>query len=90
MYNLFEYNQNYSMESGSLWNCYSDKIDDVNDNATDGKSFKYKTNFVRKISTKRRTTTTVTTKSIWNSATTITTTNSTSFKCWIHYSTQIS
>ena len=29
MYNLLEYNQNYSMTSGSLWSYYIYKIDDV-------------------------------------------------------------
>ena len=43
MYNLLEYSHNYSMTSGSLWNYYRDKIDDVDDNAWDGKSFIYKT-----------------------------------------------
>ena len=43
MYNLLEYSQNYSMTSGSLWSCYRDKIDDVDDNASNGKSFEYKT-----------------------------------------------
>ena len=43
MYNLLEYSQNYSMTSGSLWNYYRDKIDDVDDNASDDKSFEYKT-----------------------------------------------
>ena len=40
--NLLEYTLNYSMTSGSLWNYYRDKIDDVevNDSASDGKSFK--------------------------------------------------
>ena len=33
MYNLLEYSHNYSMTSGSLWNYYRDKIDDVDDNA---------------------------------------------------------
>ena len=46
MYNLLEYSQNYSMTSGSLWNYYRYEIDDVNDNASDGKSFKYKTKVV--------------------------------------------
>ena len=36
------------MRSGSLWNCYRDKTDDVDDNASDGKSFKYKTKIVGK------------------------------------------
>ena len=43
MYNPLEYSQNYSMTAGSLWNYYGDKIDDVDDNASDCKSFKYKT-----------------------------------------------
>ena len=46
MYNLLEYSQNYSVTSGSLWNYYRDKIDDVDDNASDGKSFEYKTKIV--------------------------------------------
>ena len=45
-YNLFEYSQNYSMTSGNLWNFYRDKIDDVDDNVLDDKSFKYKTKIV--------------------------------------------
>ena len=39
MYNLLQNSQNYSMISGSLWNYYGDKIDDVDDNASDSKSF---------------------------------------------------
>ena len=31
------------MTSGSLWNCYRDEIVNINDDASDGKSFKYKT-----------------------------------------------
>ena len=31
------------MTSGSLWNYYKDEIDDVDDNASDGKSFEYMT-----------------------------------------------
>ena len=42
-YNLLEYSQKYFMTSGSSWNYYRDKIDDVDDNGSDGKSFKYKT-----------------------------------------------
>ena len=48
MYNLLEYSQNYSTTSGSLWNSSRDKIDDVDDNASDGKAFKYKTEIIRK------------------------------------------
>ena len=44
--NLLEYSQIYSIASGSLWNYYRDKIHDVDDNASDGKSFKYKTKIV--------------------------------------------
>ena len=43
IYNLLEYSQSYSMISGNLWNYYRDEINDVADNASDDKSFKYKT-----------------------------------------------
>ena len=43
MYSLLEYSQNYSMTSGSLWNYYRDEIGDVDYNASQGKSFNYKT-----------------------------------------------
>ena len=33
MYNLFEYNHNYSMTSGSFCNYYQHEIDDIDDNA---------------------------------------------------------
>ena len=46
MYNLSEYSQNYSMTLVSLWNYYRDKIDDVDDNASDSKSFEHKTKIV--------------------------------------------
>ena len=36
MYNLLEYNHNYLMTSGSLWNYYRDEIDGVDDNASQG------------------------------------------------------
>ena len=36
------------MAPGSLWNYYRDTIDDVDYDASDGKSFKYKTNRVGK------------------------------------------
>ena len=36
------------MTSESLWNYNRDKIDDVDDNASDGKSFEYKTKIVGK------------------------------------------
>ena len=48
MYNLFEYSQNYSMTSGSLWNYYREEVDDVYDNAPDGKPFKYKAKIIGK------------------------------------------
>ena len=31
------------MTSGRLWNYYREETDDVDDNASDGKSFEYKT-----------------------------------------------
>ena len=40
MYNLLKYGQNYSMILGKLWSDYSDEIDDTDDNASEGKSFK--------------------------------------------------
>ena len=46
MNNLLECGQNYSMTSGSLWNYYRDETYDVDDNASDGKSFKYKIKIV--------------------------------------------
>ena len=36
------------MTSGRLWNYYRDETDDVDDNASDGKSFEYKTKMVGK------------------------------------------
>ena len=54
IYNLFEYSDNYSMTSGSLWNYYKDEINDdanennaacnkINNNKTiTSKSFEYK------------------------------------------------
>ena len=48
MYHLLEYSKNYSMTSGCLWNCYRDETDDVDDKASDGKAFKYKTKIVGK------------------------------------------
>ena len=39
MYNLLEHSDNYSMRKGSFWNYYRDKIDDVNNNASDCKPF---------------------------------------------------
>ena len=42
MYHLSEYTQNYSMKSWRLWNCYREKIDDINHNASNGKSVKSK------------------------------------------------
>ena len=48
MCNLLEYSQNYSMASGSLWNYYRDGIDDADDNASDGISFKYNTKIIGK------------------------------------------
>ena len=42
MYNLLEYSGNYSRTSGSSWNYNRDKIYSVDDNASEGKSFKFK------------------------------------------------
>ena len=56
MYNLLEYSHNYSMTSGSLWNYFKDEIDEVDDNASDGKWFWYKKNsrrHTRKTTTSR-------------------------------------
>ena len=36
------------MTLGSLWNCYKDKTKYVDDNALEGKSFKYKTQIIGK------------------------------------------
>ena len=36
------------MTSESLWNIHRDQIDEVDDNASNGKSFKYKTRIIRK------------------------------------------
>ena len=52
MYNLLEDTQNYSMTSGSLQKYYTDEIDEVDDNASDGKSFKYKTKMIEKTEAK--------------------------------------
>ena len=48
MHNVSEYSQNYSMTSGSLWNDYREESVDFDDNASDGKSFSYKTKIVGK------------------------------------------
>ena len=48
MYSLLEYSDNYSMTSGGLWNHYRDEVDNVNNNASDSKSFKYKTKITDK------------------------------------------
>ena len=48
MYILLEYSDNYFMTSGSLWNYYRDKTDDVDDDAWEDKSFKYKIKIIEK------------------------------------------
>ena len=75
MQNLLEYSKNYYMTLGSLSNYYRDKIGDVDGNALNGKSFKYKTKIIGK---KPRKTTTS-----WKSrrCKSNTTTSSTNFKC---------
>ena len=35
--------------SGSLWNYYTDEMDNVNDNASDSRSFRYKARITRTI-----------------------------------------
>ena len=42
VYNLLEYNRNYSLNSRILWNYYRDEIEDVRDDASNGKLIKYK------------------------------------------------
>ena len=59
MYNFLEYNNNYSMTSGNLWNYYSDEVNDsayenndannfrINNNEiTTSKPFEYKTKLI--------------------------------------------
>ena len=46
--NAEDLDQNYSKTSRSLWNYCTDQIDNINDNASDGKSFIYSTKIVRK------------------------------------------
>ena len=48
MGNLLEYSDNYSMDTGSLWNFYRDKTDDVDNDALNDKSLKYKTEIIEK------------------------------------------
>ena len=50
MYKLLEYSDNYSMISGSLWIYHRNKIDDLYDNTSSGKLFKYKTKISGKTS----------------------------------------
>ena len=71
------------MTSGSLWNCYRDEIDDVDDNASDSKSFEYKTKIVVKTPKKP-----ITSRK-WMRRKPTTTTSSANFKYWSHCSTQI-
>ena len=42
IFNLIVQSGNYSMASGSLWIYYGDEIDDIDDDASQGKSFKNK------------------------------------------------
>ena len=48
MYNLLKYSDNYSMASGRLWRYYREKIDNVDNDVSDGKLFKYKTKIIEK------------------------------------------
>ena len=47
MYNVLQYSDNYSMTSESLRNYHGDYVNNVNDNASDGKSIKFKTKITR-------------------------------------------
>ena len=46
--NTEDLDQNYSKISQSLWNYCTDQIDNIDDNASDGKLFIYSTKIVRK------------------------------------------
>ena len=48
MYNLLEYSDNFSTTPGSFWNYYLKETDGVDDNSSQGKSFKYKTKITGK------------------------------------------
>ena len=48
MYSLLEFSRNYFLTSGSLSHYHGEEIDDVDDNASDRKFFKYKTETVGK------------------------------------------
>ena len=59
MYNLLEYNDNYSMTSGSLWNYYRNEVNDdaneivanyrINNNKTTvSRSFEYKAKVIKR------------------------------------------
>ena len=80
--NLLEYSQHYSMTSGRLWNYYRDEIDDIED-------FQMVNPLIIKQNLQENTTKTSTAWK-WRRCQSITTITSTSFKCWRHYSTQIS
>ena len=41
MHKLLAYSYNYFITSESLWNYYKDEVNNLNHNASDGKSFKY-------------------------------------------------
>ena len=47
------------MTSEIVWNYYVDEIDDVDDNASDRKSFEYKTNIRKNITKTTKATTTI-------------------------------
>ena len=46
MYSLLKYSDNYSMTLVSWWNYHRDKIYEFDENASDGKSFEYKTKII--------------------------------------------
>ena len=44
MYNLLEYNDNYSMRSGILWNYYRDKVNDSANENNDANNYRINNN----------------------------------------------
>ena len=49
---MLELSENYSLTSGSVWNYYGDITYEVNDNASDDKSFEIKIKVIVKTSSK--------------------------------------
>ena len=78
---MIKLSENYSMTSGSLRNYYRKELTDINDNVSEGKSFKCKTKKVGK-------TTKIAARPRRGKSTTATRNNN--FKCCSYYSTQVS